>query len=56
MIGTLAPTIIYGQKSLFVLFLGISCFIADLIYLLLLALVYKRPDEDWPEASPGAFS
>ena len=36
MVGTLAPTIIYGQKSGFVLFLGISCFIADLIYLLLL--------------------
>jgi len=36
LIGTLAPTLIYGLKSNFVLFLGLSCFIADLIYLLLL--------------------
>jgi len=36
LVGTLAPTLIYGQKSTFVLFLGISCFIADLIYLVLL--------------------
>ncbi|MCU7549887.1 hypothetical protein OCK74_12215 [Chitinophagaceae bacterium LB-8] len=36
MIGTLAPTIIYGLKSNFVLFLGIGCFVADLVYLILL--------------------
>jgi hypothetical protein len=36
LVGTLAPTLIYGLKSNFVLFLGLSCFIADLIYLLLL--------------------
>src|SRR5687768_11232529 len=36
LIGTLAPTLIYGLKSNFILFLGMSCFIADLIYLLLL--------------------
>lgn len=36
LVGTLAPTLIYGLRSTFVLFLGLSCFIADLIYLLLL--------------------
>jgi hypothetical protein len=41
MIGTLAPTIIYGAKSPFVLFLGTACFIADLIYLIML-LSFKR--------------
>lgn len=43
MTGTLAPTILYGVKSRFVLFLGTACFIVDLIYLLLLLTVYKRP-------------
>ncbi len=32
MAGTLAPTILYGGDYPFVLFLGSSCFIADLIY------------------------
>ena len=36
LIGTLAPTLIYGLRSNFILFLGLSCFIADLIYVLLL--------------------
>lgn len=36
LVGTLAPTIIYGTKSAFVLFLGMGCFVADLIYLLML--------------------
>ena len=36
LIGTLAPTIIYGQQSRFVLFLGIACFVFDLIYLIML--------------------
>jgi hypothetical protein len=36
LLGTLAPTLIYGLESTFVLFLGLSCFVADLIYLLLL--------------------
>jgi hypothetical protein len=36
MIGTLAPTIIYGTKSNFVLYLGAAYFAADLIYLVLL--------------------
>lgn len=38
--GTLAPTLIYGQKSGFVLFLGLGCLVADLIYLAL--LIYLR--------------
>jgi hypothetical protein len=38
--GTLAPTLVYGQKSNFVLFLGLGCFVADLIYLAL--LIYLR--------------
>ena len=36
LIGTLAPTIIYGQQSRFVLFLGTACFVFDLIYLIML--------------------
>ena len=36
LVGTLAPTLIYGAKSNFVLFLGLSCLVADLIYLVLL--------------------
>jgi hypothetical protein len=36
LLGTAAPTIIYGAESTFILFLGASCFVADLIYLLLL--------------------
>lgn len=43
MIGTLAPTIIYGAKSPFVLFLGIGCFIVDMIYLILLLSIDRRP-------------
>jgi len=43
MIGTLAPTIIYGATSHFVLFLGSGCFVADMIYLVMLTTVYKRP-------------
>jgi hypothetical protein len=42
LVGTLAPTIIYGQKSTFVLFLGLGCFLADLIYLLLLIALRQR--------------
>ena len=42
MVGTLAPTIIYGAKSNFVLFLGIGCFVADLIYLLMLIDMHHR--------------
>lgn len=42
LIGTLAPTIIYGAKSHFVLFLGLSCFVADLIYLFLLMRVRRK--------------
>lgn len=44
MIGTLAPTIIYGVKSNFVLFLGASCFVVDLIYLVMLLLWSRRSD------------
>jgi hypothetical protein len=36
MIGTVAPTIIFGAKSAFVLFLGVGCFVVDIIYLILL--------------------
>ena len=43
MIGTLAPTIIYGATSRFVLFLGSGCFVADIIYLIMLATLYKEP-------------
>ena len=42
MIGTLAPTVIYGSKSTFVLFLGLACFMADLIYLLLLIALRRK--------------
>jgi hypothetical protein len=42
LIGTFAPTLIYGLKSNFVLFLRLSCFIADLIYLLLLIGLSKK--------------
>jgi len=42
MIGTLTPTVIYGAKSNFVLFLGMACFIADLIYLLLLLELRRK--------------
>lgn len=41
MIGTLAPTLIYGLKSHFVLFLGTSCFVVDVIYLILLFSIDK---------------
>jgi hypothetical protein len=43
MIGTLAPTILYGVSSSFVLFLGISCFVADMIYFIMLLTMYKEP-------------
>lgn len=42
LVGTLMPTLIYGAKSTFVLFLGLACFIADLIYLLLLIAVRRK--------------
>jgi len=42
LVGTLAPTFIYVAKSNFVLFLGIGCFVADLIYLLLLVDMRRR--------------
>ena len=41
MAGTLAPTVIYGARSTFVLFLGASCFVADILYLLLLVRVRR---------------
>ncbi|TKK70180.1 hypothetical protein FC093_05370 [Ilyomonas limi] len=43
MIGTLAPTILYGVKSPFVLFLGSSCFVADMIYFIMVLTMYKKP-------------
>ena len=43
MIGTLAPTILYGIGSRFVLFLGSSCFVADMIYFIMLLTMYKKP-------------
>jgi len=43
MIGTLAPTIMYAATSRFVLFLGSSCFVADLIYLIMLTTLYRKP-------------
>lgn len=46
LVGTLAPTIIYGAKSPFVMFLGLSCFVADVVYLFLLIRVRRRPI-DW---------
>ena len=42
LVGTLAPTLIYGLKSNFILFLGLGCFIADLIYLLLLIGIRRK--------------
>ena len=42
LIGTLTPTLIYGVKSTFVLFLGLACFITDLIYLLLLIALRRK--------------
>ncbi|RYZ26320.1 MAG: hypothetical protein EOO10_15885 [Chitinophagaceae bacterium] len=42
LVGTLAPTIIYGAKSAFVLYLGAGCFVADLIYLLLLVRLRRQ--------------
>ena len=42
MIGTLAPTILLGMESNFVLFLGITCFAVDLVYLLMLVSFYRR--------------
>jgi hypothetical protein len=42
LIGTLTPTLIYGAKSTFVLFLGLACFITDLIYLLLLIALRRK--------------
>lgn len=39
MVGTMAPTLVYGAESHFILFLGACCFIFDLIYLVLLAKV-----------------
>jgi hypothetical protein len=41
-LGTLAPTIIYGAQSPFVMFLGVSCFVADVIYLFLLVRVRRK--------------
>lgn len=49
MIGTLAPTIIYGATSRLVLFLGSGCFVADMIYLVMLITVYKRPVVEAPK-------
>jgi len=46
LIGTLAPTIIYGVKSPFVMFLGLSCFMADAVYLFLLIRT-RRKTIDW---------
>jgi hypothetical protein len=43
MIGTLAPTILYGATNRLVLFLGSGCFVADLIYLIMLTTLYKKP-------------
>jgi len=43
MIGTLAPTIIYGATSQFILFLGSGCFVADMIYFIMLLTMYKKP-------------
>ncbi len=42
MIGTLAPTILLGIESNFVLFLGISCFVVDAAYLAMLISFYRR--------------
>ncbi len=42
LIGTLAPTIVYGQQSPFVLFLGSACFVFDVIYLIMLLNFGKR--------------
>ena len=42
LVGTLAPTLIYGAKSDFVLFLGLGCLVADLIYLILLIRFRRR--------------
>lgn len=42
LLGTLAPTIIYGAKSGFVAFLGASCFVADVIYLFLLVAARRK--------------
>ena len=52
LIGTLAPTLIYGLRSNFILFLGLSCFIADLIYLLLLIGIRR----DMVSQSRSSFS
>jgi len=42
MAGTLAPTLVYGAKSNFILFLGASCLIFDLIYLVLVIKIDKE--------------
>jgi hypothetical protein len=42
LIGTFAPTIIYGAKSPFVLFLGAGCFVADSIYLVMLIVASRK--------------
>jgi hypothetical protein len=42
LVGTLAPTIIYGAQSTFVLFLGAGCFVADAVYLVLLIRMSRR--------------
>ena len=52
LIGTLAPTLIYGSESIFVLFLGLSCFIADLIYLLLLIGIRRNLFFQSPHSYP----
>jgi hypothetical protein len=44
MLGTLAPTILYGPDYPFVLFLGSSCFIADCIYVVMVVR-YKQTDQ-----------
>lgn len=46
MIGTLAPTILFGVKSPFVLFLGLSCFVFDFIYTVLLYRTAKNPKQE----------
>jgi hypothetical protein len=60
MIGTLAPTIIFGAKSAFVLFLGSSCLVVDIIYLILLLqyplLTPLREKENFASLKPHTSS
>lgn len=53
LIGTLAPTIIYGAKSTFVLYLGAGCFVADLIYLLLLFQLRRQEVSNEKKSYPN---